>query len=120
VGLYALQAQLLSDILLVPGSLETNGIFNASFHSDVTSSTLEFLVNQNTAQAIIAFLSPSASPARRLATEAPVRLIFAQGGALKLDQHAYRAMYSYDLLTSTGAPQVRWVAVLARRMGGRT
>jgi len=104
VGLYSLIGQDIDQVVLVPGTLESNGIFNASFHVS-TESVLEFVVVQQNVTVLNIFSSD--------VNGTLVKMVFAQGGenSLYFDVHAYEVSYSMDFVSNSAGTLMLYEAV---------
>jgi len=97
IGLYSLGGTSVGQITLLPGSLESLGIFNATFTISGPNTTLEFFYDQ------------TLGPVQLIDPQAPnvTSMIFASGSDLTFQQHVRRTSYNVDLISGDLASQVR-------------
>jgi len=108
VGLYALNLPSKSQVVLVPGKLEANGIRDVAYTPGDKASTLEFTWDQHSGAKYLNLVPDARGGA--VSPKNAVKLIFAQGGpnAVKFAYHEYRAVATINLLAgSSVTPELR-------------
>jgi len=103
VGLYSLTGTSTSLVTLVPGTLESNGIYNASFVAGTSSATLLFDVDVNLVQPYLNLVPNTAGGAT--SADNAVMLIMAKGGydSVAFAEHSHPAFASAINLVAAGA-----------------